>query len=85
MLLGLLGCSYFSLGQGIPILGTNSVAISSACHPVLGDENAAVKGLLYGVVDMPPGDDPGEDIGAMKHVCFSSFKVEPLEDGKRYY
>jgi hypothetical protein len=41
MLLGLLGCSYFSLGQGIPILGTNSVAISSACHPVLGDENAA--------------------------------------------
>jgi hypothetical protein len=85
LLLVLLGCSYMRLGQGMPILGTNSVAISSACHPALGDENAAVKRLLYGTVDAPSSDGHGVDIGAMKHVCFSSFKVEPLEDGKHYY
>jgi hypothetical protein len=51
----------------------------------VGDEDAATKPLLYGVVDAPPGDDQGRDRGEMKHVCFGSFEVEPLEDGKLYY
>lgn len=85
MLLALLVCICRSLGEGIPILGSNSVAISSACHPAVGDEDAATKELMYGVVNTPPIDDQGVDRGEIKHVCFSSFEVKPLENGMRYY
>jgi len=85
MLLALVICSYRRLKEGMPVLGTNSVAISSACHLALGDDNAATKCLMYGAIDAPPGDAPNEDRSGMKHVCFSSFDVEPLERGKRYY
>ena len=86
MLFALLGYMFRKLGQGIPISGTNSVTISAACHPVVGDEDAATKRLLYGVVNETPGD-PGDDNdqGPKKHVCFSSYEVDPLEDGKMYY
>ena len=85
MLFAMLGCVLRTLGQGIPIFGSNSVAISSACHPTVGDEEARTKALQYGVVDAPPADGYEEDRGEMKHVCFSSFEVEPLEGGKKYY
>ena len=66
--------------ENIPILGTNSVATSRACHPAIGDDKAVTKRLLYGVVDGPTGDEgDGQDYGKQKkHVCFSSFEVEPL-------
>ena len=86
MLFALSGSMFRKPGQGISILGTNSVAILAACHPVVGDEDAVTKQLLYGVVDGPLGDQGDDnDQGPKKHVCFSSFEVHPLEDEKMYY
>ena len=41
------------LGSGMPIIGTCSLAISAACHPAVGDEDAARKPLMYGAVEAP--------------------------------
>jgi hypothetical protein len=86
MLFALLFSICRSLGTGMPIIGTNSAAISAACHPVVGDEDAATKALMYGVVEGPPRDQGmAGDRGDVAHVCFSSFEVTPLEDGRMYY
>jgi hypothetical protein len=53
------------LGLGIPLAGTNSVALSAACHSVSDDKDVSLKPLRYGVV---------EDVDG---VCFSSKEVEP--------
>ena len=45
---------------GIPVCGTNSVAIAAACH-YAGEEdpNVVQRGLRWGVTDEPDGDKPG--------------------------
>jgi len=76
----LIGLMFKWLRSGMPVLGTCSLAISAACHAAVGDENAATKLLMYGVVggERDEGDEK-------KHVCFSSRDVEPLRDGEMYY
>jgi hypothetical protein len=81
MLLLLAVLMFRRLGTGMPILGTCIVAISAACHPAHGDEDAATKILSYGVVPSQPGDIDG----SRRHVCFSSKDVESLQDGVAYY
>ena len=81
VLLWLLLTRLGGVGGGMPILGTNS----AACHPVYGDEDAPTKRLLCGVVDGPPGDEGGDGQEERKHVCFSSFEVELLQEGEMYF
>jgi hypothetical protein len=68
------------LGAGMPIIGTSSLAISAACHPAEGDEDAATRPLMYGAVKIR-----GVQGKRGWHVCFSSKDVVPLQDGEGYY
>ena len=62
--------------SGIPIVTVCSRAISTACHPAPGDENAASKALLYGVIHQT--EDGRELVG------FRSEEIKPLETSKVY-
>ncbi|MCJ1398987.1 hypothetical protein MMC11_002189 [Xylographa trunciseda] len=62
--------------SGMPIVSTCSRAISAACHAAPGDDNAASKALMYGVIHQT--EDGRELVG------FSSKEVKPLEAGKVY-
>jgi hypothetical protein len=44
MLFTLIGFTFKKLGEDMPILGANSVAISSACLPLIGDDEGRRKG-----------------------------------------
>ena len=60
---------------GMPIASTCSRAISAACHPMPGRYDEATEKLQYGVTG---------NINSREVVGFSSMKVDPLIDGKRY-
>jgi hypothetical protein len=79
MLIALFALMFRKLGTGIPIFGTCSVAISAACHVPKGDENAATKPLMYGVV---PLDEHVRS--EFRHTTFSSKTVEPCKEGIIY-
>lgn len=60
---------------GMPLAATCSGAISAACHPPLGDENAAVLPVQWGVVRIKEG---------VGHCSFSSKLVTPPIPGQKY-
>ena len=59
----------------MPLVGSNSAAISAACHAPNGDNHASVSPIMWGAVET------SEEVG---HCCFTSFDVIPLESGKLY-
>jgi hypothetical protein len=61
---------------GMPLVKSNSAAISAACHPRANeDADAALQPLQWGVV-------PTE--GMLGHCCFSTNHVLLPEEGKEY-
>ena len=60
---------------GMPLATTSSGAISAACHPPLGDENAAKLPVQWGVVSTRDGTG---------HCSFSSRLVAPPIPGQKY-
>ncbi|KAK3616306.1 hypothetical protein LTR56_026037 [Elasticomyces elasticus] len=78
MISALVGLSLLKqLDPGMPVAGSNSVAISAACHLNPGDEGAARLSLMYGV---EMGGD--EDEHGRAHAGFSSRAVRPLREGE---
>lgn len=77
MLICLLGICYLLLKPGITLVGSNSFAISAACHAHPDDNDAAQKPLLWGAVEHQEGSRPG-------HCCFSSFEVDKPRVGEMY-
>ena len=61
--------------SGIPLAGTCSVAISAACHPPVGDVDAAFKQVQYGEVESRDG---------VRHCTFTSHHVKPAVVGELY-
>ncbi|MCJ1287655.1 hypothetical protein MMC26_007007 [Xylographa opegraphella] len=61
---------------GMPIMGSCSLAISAACHAPPGDENAALKKLMYGAI--------WQSADGTEYAGFSSQDVRPLKAGTRY-
>lgn len=55
----LLGLGLRRFPTGIPLARNCSLAISAACHPPLGDQNPALKPVMWGEVQL--GDPSGED------------------------
>lgn len=77
MLSVLVGLGYTSAQPGIPIVGTNSWAISAACHDVCGDKDAARKPLMWGEISY----DENSRIG---HCSLSSRPVSAPVQGRTY-
>ena len=78
MVLALLGSMCLRYEDGIPIVSSNSRAISAACHPAPGmrASGESTKKLQYGVI---------ASLGNGKyHVGFSSANVTPLVPGAHY-
>lgn len=72
----IVGFGFFTYTPGIPIVSSNSRAISAACHPAPGRVRESVQSLQYGVV---------ADIRHKTfHVGFSSGEVRPLLTGQKY-
>ena len=70
---------------GMPLAGSCSAAISAACHPPEGDENASTRPLMWGVVDGGVGGGgDGDDNYGVGHCSFSSLAVSPLVPGRLY-
>ena len=85
----LFGLTRRKLGTGMPIVSTCSVAVSAACHPPVGEENASMKPLMYGAIlthmlgdSNSIADDSLRDLQA--HASFSSLNVRPLAIGGEY-
>ena len=66
-------------GEGIPLMGNNSLAIAAACQTPKGDEDAARRRVMWGAV----GDD-GLGREGVGHCCFTRWGVERLRAGVRY-
>lgn len=73
----LLCIAMLKLKPGMPLAGSNSIAISSACHPPADDRDAAMKPLLWGVVSHQDRLYPG-------HCSFSSHAVDRPVVGDMY-
>jgi len=56
VVVGLIGMQ--RLPTGIPVVGNCSWAISSACHDIAGERDAALKPLRWGVLDPGTVDKP---------------------------
>ncbi|KAK0862416.1 hypothetical protein LTS02_007174 [Friedmanniomyces endolithicus] len=79
LILGIVAMSCRTLESGMPLAASCSLAISAACHPNAGDEDAALKSIMYGVETAGQLDEKG-----CRHAAFSSRKVEHLADGVTY-
>ena len=60
---------------GMPLVTSCSAAISAACHRPDGDEDAASKRVMWGVVGAQDG---------VGHCCFTSWEVERPVEGEWY-
>lgn len=84
-LLFLLATACRKLPVGMPLVGSNSLAIAAACHPPLVDqserEEMVLRPITWGAV---PGKVDADEFGAIGHCCFSDRVVEPPETGKLY-
>lgn len=69
----------------MPVLEVSSWAVSAACHPPEGDNDAALKAVQWGMPVLPTAQEtgmegPGEDGGKRRSI--TSWEVEsPLKDG----
>ncbi|KAK0262716.1 hypothetical protein LTR35_017683 [Friedmanniomyces endolithicus] len=79
LIVGIVAMSCRTLASGMPLAASCSLAISAACHPNAGDEDAALKSIMYGVETDGQLDEKG-----CRHAAFSSRKVEHLADGVTY-
>ena len=70
------GFGFMRYAPGIPIVSSNSRAISAACHPLPGHYSESMQRVQYGVLA-----EYGEGKG---HVGFSGRDVSPLVDGHVY-
>ena len=66
---------------GIPLVGSCSAAISAACHPPESDVDAALKPILWGVVDNEGSEHSDEPVG---HCTFTSLSVDKPVQGNLY-
>ena len=64
-------------GNRMPLVRSCSMAISAACHPPSFDVDAALKPVMYGVVECQNADE-------IPHVSFTSKPVTCLIAGERY-
>ena len=79
LILGLWAAGFaFRYGTGMPLVRSSSLVISAACHPAKWDTDAAVKSVMYGVLE----DDQAEN--ERLRVAFSSGPVMPLVPGEIY-
>ncbi|KAL8685755.1 MAG: hypothetical protein Q9218_007560 [Villophora microphyllina] len=60
---------------GMPLVGSNSAAISAACHAPKDDVDASVLPVMWGAVEME---------GKIGHCCFTSYEVTPPVVGELY-
>jgi hypothetical protein len=72
----------FEYPAGMPMAGSCSMAISAACHPPLGDVDAHLKPVQWGVVSHEEQTDHEEEI--VRHCSFSSLPVEMPLAGHLY-
>jgi hypothetical protein len=72
----------FRYPTGMPVAGSNSVAISASCHPPGGDVDAHLKPVMWGAVRH--GREGGTEEDGVGHCTFSSLNVEPPIDGQKY-
>lgn len=59
--------------SGLPLVGSCSAAISAACHPPLGEFDASLKSVMWGVVAKEDIEASDDDTG---HCFSTSFEVE---------
>ena len=63
---------------GIPILSSNTITISAACHPSKQEyDDVAVRPIKYGVLEVDADTEP-------KPTGFSARPVAPLRNGELY-
>ena len=77
MLLALVMTGHRKLDNGIPLVGSCSLAISAACHRPPGDQDAAFKPVKWGAVRHGTNQGPG-------HCCITTCNVEPPIPGQYY-
>lgn len=73
----LLGISFKTLNGDIPLVGSNSLAISSACHDPGTEEEETCKELMRGVTEPAFPGWP-------RHCAFSSLNVDTPVPGQQY-
>ncbi|KAF2259684.1 hypothetical protein CC78DRAFT_524418 [Lojkania enalia] len=78
LLIALIGSGFRRYPLNAPFVGTNSLAISAACHPQPGDDNAAFSQVMWGATE----DGKGE-IG-VGHCCLTSWPVARPVHGRVY-
>lgn len=77
MLIALVTVMQLPLKSCMPLVGSNSFAISAACHPPENDCDVARKKIMWGAAWHQQDDMPG-------HCCFTGFEVEPPRVGEFY-
>jgi len=77
MLIALVTVMQLPLKPGMPLVGSNSFAISAACHPPDNDHDVAKNRIMWGAAWHQQDNMPG-------HCCFTSFEVEPPRVGEFY-
>ncbi|KAF2163976.1 hypothetical protein M409DRAFT_68213 [Zasmidium cellare ATCC 36951] len=78
---GAVGLGWRRFKGGMPVVGSCSVAVASACHRPKGDGDASYVPVKWGEVRDVGEGMGGEDVG---HCCFTSLEVEPLVKGRMY-
>lgn len=76
-----IGLSSIPCKTAVPHVGTCPAVLSAACHPPEGDENAALKEVMWGVVS---GRDSDAARDGEERCCITSWEVKPPIDGKAY-
>lgn len=82
MVISMIGAGYIPYKSGMPLAGSNSMAISSACHSTVEDQEsgagaaAAFEKLKWGVII--------ENAGGVGHCGFSSNHVSAPVEGQMY-
>lgn len=69
----------------IPLAASCSAAISAACHPPMGDSEAALRNIVWGeIVTLPSAELRPEDEKTIYHCSFTSQEVRVPSAGKVY-
>lgn len=74
-----ISCRKYTLGM--PLVRSNSAAISAACHPPEGDQNASRRAVMWGAVKDASDGATGQ---RSRYYSFTSFKVEPPAEGQHF-